>query len=61
MLFNERGAVRFERSVFHSIFPTHDQKERMAAFIDKRKADFKYNLANYYKNMYVLAAFRANW
>jgi len=34
--------VRFERRVFHSTFATDDQKEGMAAFIDKRKAAFKH-------------------
>jgi enoyl-CoA hydratase len=33
--------VRFERRVFHSLFATADQKEGMAAFVEKRKADFK--------------------
>lgn len=33
--------VRYERRVFHSIFATEDQKEGMAAFIDKRKPAFK--------------------
>jgi enoyl-CoA hydratase len=33
--------VRFERRVFHSLFATADQKEGMAAFIEKRKPDFK--------------------
>ncbi|MDD0973928.1 enoyl-CoA hydratase [Pseudomonas fontis] len=33
--------VRFERRVFHAAFATHDQKEGMAAFIDKREAQFK--------------------
>jgi enoyl-CoA hydratase len=28
--------VRFERRVFHSVFATADQKEGMAAFIEKR-------------------------
>jgi len=32
--------VRFERRVFHSTFATEDQKEGMAAFVDKRKAAF---------------------
>lgn len=33
--------VRFERRLFHALFATHDQKEGMQAFIDKRPADFK--------------------
>jgi enoyl-CoA hydratase len=33
--------VRFERRVFHSLFATEDQKEGMAAFVEKRKAKFK--------------------
>ena len=33
--------VRFERRVFHSLFATEDQKEGMAAFVDKRAAVFK--------------------
>lgn len=33
--------VRFERRLFHSLFATEDQKEGMAAFVDKRKAQFK--------------------
>jgi enoyl-CoA hydratase len=33
--------VRFERRVFHSLFATEDQKEGMAAFVDKRPAKFK--------------------
>ena len=32
--------VRFERRVFHSMFATLDQKEGMAAFGEKRKANF---------------------
>ncbi|UTI64851.1 enoyl-CoA hydratase [Paraconexibacter antarcticus] len=32
--------VRFERRVFHSLFATEDQKEGMAAFIEKRKPNF---------------------
>lgn len=31
----------FERRVFHSLFATEDQKEGMAAFTEKRKANFK--------------------
>ena len=33
--------VRFERRLFQSCFATHDQKEGMAAFIEKRKPAFK--------------------
>jgi enoyl-CoA hydratase len=33
--------VRFERRVFHSLFATDDQKEGMAAFIQKRPAKFE--------------------
>jgi enoyl-CoA hydratase len=32
--------VRFERRVFHGLFATADQKEGMAAFIEKRPAKF---------------------
>ena len=32
--------VRFERRLFQSCFATADQKEGMAAFIEKRPADF---------------------
>jgi enoyl-CoA hydratase len=34
--------VRFERRVFHSLFATEDQKEGMAAFIEKRKPNFRH-------------------
>ena len=34
--------VRFERRLFHSTFATEDQKEGMAAFAEKRPADFKH-------------------
>ncbi|HEX3652160.1 MAG TPA: enoyl-CoA hydratase [Rhizomicrobium sp.] len=34
--------IRFERRVFHSMFATEDQKEGMAAFSEKRKADFRH-------------------
>jgi len=33
--------VRFERNQFYSLFATEDQKEGMAAFIEKRKPQFK--------------------
>lgn len=33
--------LRFERRTFHSIFASHDQKEGMRAFIEKRPAHFK--------------------
>jgi enoyl-CoA hydratase len=33
--------VRFERRLFHAAFATQDQKEGMAAFIEKRKPAFK--------------------
>ena len=29
--------IRFERRVFHALFATADQKEGMAAFLDKRR------------------------
>ena len=33
--------VNMERRLFHSLFAFEDQKEGMAAFIDKRKPAFK--------------------
>ena len=33
--------IRFERRLFHSCFGTDDQKEGMAAFIEKRAPQFK--------------------
>lgn len=33
--------IRFERRLFHSTFATEDQKEGMAAFIEKRKPNYK--------------------
>ncbi len=34
--------IRFERRVFHMLFATEDQKEGMAAFVEKRPAKFKH-------------------
>jgi enoyl-CoA hydratase len=33
--------VLFERRIFHSQFALEDQKEGMAAFVEKRKPNFK--------------------
>ena len=33
--------VLFERRVFHALFATEDQKEGMAAFVEKRPAKFE--------------------
>lgn len=33
--------LRFERRLFHSLFATKDQKEGMAAFVEKRKPAFR--------------------
>jgi enoyl-CoA hydratase len=33
--------IRFERRVFHSLFATEDQKEGMAAFVEKRPPKFR--------------------
>jgi enoyl-CoA hydratase len=33
--------IRFERRLFHSCFGTDDQKEGMAAFMEKRPPNFK--------------------
>jgi enoyl-CoA hydratase/carnithine racemase len=35
-----REGVRLEKRLFHSTFATHDQKEGMAAFVEKRPAKF---------------------
>jgi enoyl-CoA hydratase/carnithine racemase len=32
--------LRLERRLFHSLFATHDQKEGMAAFLEKRSPNF---------------------
>jgi enoyl-CoA hydratase len=34
--------VAFERRVFHALFATEDQKEGMAAFVEKRPAKFSH-------------------
>jgi enoyl-CoA hydratase len=34
--------IRFERRLFHALFSTEDQKEGMAAFVEKRKPQFKH-------------------
>jgi enoyl-CoA hydratase len=34
--------ILFERRTFHSLFATEDQKEGMAAFVEKRKPKFKH-------------------
>jgi enoyl-CoA hydratase len=33
--------IRFERRVFHAMFATADQKEGMAAFVEKRAPRFE--------------------
>ena len=33
--------ISMERRLFHSLFAFDDQKEGMAAFVEKRKPDFK--------------------
>jgi enoyl-CoA hydratase len=33
--------IRFERRTFHPLFATHDQKEGMTAFVEKRPAKFE--------------------
>ncbi|KAI8595027.1 enoyl-CoA hydratase protein [Dissophora ornata] len=37
------AGLTFERRLFHSTFASHDQKEGMAAFAEKRKAKFTHN------------------
>jgi enoyl-CoA hydratase len=33
--------IRFERRLFHGLFGTEDQKEGMAAFVEKRPGEWK--------------------
>jgi enoyl-CoA hydratase/carnithine racemase len=35
------AGMRLERRLFHSLFGLEDQKEGMAAFVEKRKPNFK--------------------
>lgn len=35
--------INFERRLFHSVFASHDQKEGMAAFVEKRDPTFKHH------------------
>ena len=39
---NLANGLRYERRVFQSGFATHDQKEGMQAFIEKRKPEWKH-------------------
>jgi enoyl-CoA hydratase len=36
-----REGLLFERRLFHALFATEDQAEGMAAFLDKREAQFR--------------------
>ncbi|KQT52892.1 MULTISPECIES: enoyl-CoA hydratase-related protein [unclassified Aureimonas] len=36
-----REGILYERALFHRLFGTHDQREGMAAFIEKRQPDFR--------------------
>jgi enoyl-CoA hydratase len=36
------SGIRFERRLFHSLFGTEDQKEGTAAFVEKRKPQFRH-------------------
>lgn len=39
---NLEEGLRFERRIFHSTFALEDQKEGMAAFLAKRKPEWKH-------------------
>lgn len=39
---NLEEGLRFERRTFHALFATEDQKEGMAAFVEKRAAQWKH-------------------
>jgi enoyl-CoA hydratase/carnithine racemase len=41
MNMNREDGLRYESSLFATLFATDDQKEGMQAFIAKRKAEFK--------------------
>jgi enoyl-CoA hydratase len=38
---SQAEGIRFERRIFHSLFATHDQKEGMHAFVEKRPPKFE--------------------
>ena len=38
--------IRFERRIFHVLFATDDQKEGMAAFVEKRTPKFENRLTS---------------
>jgi enoyl-CoA hydratase len=38
---SQAEGIRFERRIFHSLFATHDQKEGMNAFVEKRPPKFQ--------------------
>ncbi|KAJ7782819.1 enoyl-CoA hydratase [Mycena metata] len=40
---NLAEGLRFERRIFHGLFATKDQKEGMAAFVEKRKPEFTHS------------------